>query len=416
MESQPWISTRVKDRMKNLACSSFVLVACGAICSRLSHSPALFTYSVKILRRLTIILYQERKKTNRPPLDTLKMEVKRAQRMSQSPRSSWGLKAGVLLLSNVLLAFAAADPSARFLGATSNNFIASGRARRSAPLGSSILTGLNKKYSKRLCLSTRGGSQDPSSGNIPPPPQYQSPGYQNQPPQQQQQQRAPPPPQPQYQQQQYEQDPDQPPPLQEETFQEKIDSWRTYQMEHAAEQRSSQDPRDTLGRMKLLTSVSKGSRAVTFFILMWRDIHLYEVVDQKFKGTLRFMGVLPLTILFIANMAGVVASVTSSGHSAKKRLKAILNLDKLMEVFLILSYICKLIFSTSKLVPREIYISCILHSVFFLIQCQTVTRFVWYVLQVKQHLKSNCIIDSFAGLLPLKNSGKCAVTLVSAFS
>ena len=148
-------------------------------------------------------------------------------------------------------------------------------------------------------------------------------------------------------------------------------------MEHAEEQRSSSDPRDTLGRMKLLTSVSKGSRAITFFILMWRDVHLYEVVDQKFKGTLRFMGVLPLTILFIANLAGVVASVTTPGHASKKRLKAILNLDKLMEIFLILSYIFKLIFSTSNLVPREIYISCILHSVFFIIQCQTVTRFVW---------------------------------------
>jgi len=129
--------------------------------------------------------------------------------------------------------------------------------------------------------------------------------------------------------------------------------------------------------MKLLTSVSKGSRAITFFILMWRNVHLYEVVDQKFKGSLRLIGVFPLTILFVANLAGVVASITSAGHSSKKRLKAILNLDKLMEVFLILSNIFKLLFSTSNLVPRELYISQILHSVFFIIQCQTVTRFVW---------------------------------------
>lgn len=331
------------------------------------------------------------------------MELKREQRaMSHTNRSPWGVKAGMLLLllSNMTLLFASANPSSHFMGSASNSFGASARARRSAPLGGSILSGLNKKSSKHLCLSLRGGSQDPSSGNIPPPPQYQAPGYQDQPPHQQQQQQAPPPPQPQYLQQEYQQDVGQPPPLQEETFQEKIDTWRTYQLEHAAEQRSSQDPRDSLGRMKLLTSVSKGSRAVTFFILMWRDIHLYEVADQKFKGTLRFMGVLPLTILFIANMAGVVASVTSAGHSAKKRLKAILNLNKLMEVFLILSYICKLIFTTSKLVPREIYISCILHSVFFIIQCQTVTRFVWYVLQVKHHLEAKCIIRFCEGLLP----------------
>lgn len=89
------------------------------------------------------------------------------------------------------------------------------------------------------------------------------------------------------------------------------------------------------------------------------------------------MGVMPLTFLFVANMAGAVASITSAGHSSKKRLKAILNLNKLAEVLLILWHVGKLIFSTSNLVPREIYISNILHSVFFILQCQAVTRFVW---------------------------------------
>lgn len=89
------------------------------------------------------------------------------------------------------------------------------------------------------------------------------------------------------------------------------------------------------------------------------------------------MGVMPLTFLFVANMAGAVASITSAGHSSKKRLKAILNLNKLSEVLLILWHVRKLIFSTSNLVPREIYISNILHSVFFILQCHAVTRFVW---------------------------------------
>ena len=110
---------------------------------------------------------------------------------------------------------------------------------------------------------------------------------------------------------------------------------------------------------------------------MWRNVHLYEVVDAKYKGATRYLGVFPLTFLFIANMAGVVASVSSAGHSSKKRLKAILNLNKLVEVFLIVTQVGKLLFSTSNLVPRELYIANILHSVFFILQCQTVTRFVW---------------------------------------
>jgi hypothetical protein len=110
---------------------------------------------------------------------------------------------------------------------------------------------------------------------------------------------------------------------------------------------------------------------------MWRNVHLYEVVDAKYKGTIRYMGVFPLTFLFIANMAGVVASISSAGHSSKKRLKAILNLNKLVEVFLIFGYVFRLLFDSSNMVPREIYIASILHSMFFIVQCQATTRFVW---------------------------------------
>lgn len=246
--------------------------------------------------------------------------------------------------------------------------------------------------STRILLSLRGGSTDPSSSeNYPPSQQYQAQEYQ-----QQQQPHPewdqPPGPPPGYDEYQQQTSPtnenvmaEEPPAIPntgedvpfQEAFQDRIDNWRTYQLEHAEEQRSSLSPRDEQGRMKLLTSATKATRAFTFFLLMWRNVHLYEVVDQKLKGYLRYAGVFPLTFLFIANMAGVVASLTSSSHSSKKRLKAILNLDKLMELYLIVWHIGKLLFSTSNLVPREIYISHILHSVFFVIQCQTVTRFVW---------------------------------------
>jgi succinate dehydrogenase hydrophobic anchor subunit len=160
-----------------------------------------------------------------------------------------------------------------------------------------------------------------------------------------------------------------------ETVQERVDYWRTQQRQQAAANMYS--PRDEKGRMKLLTSVGKGSRALIFFVLMWRDVHLYEVADQLKSGLTRLFFVIPLAVLFIANMAGAVASITSPSQSAKKRLKAILNLDKLLEVLLIVFYFLRLTIAPSKYTPREIYISNTLHSVFFILQCQAFTKMSW---------------------------------------
>jgi hypothetical protein len=161
----------------------------------------------------------------------------------------------------------------------------------------------------------------------------------------------------------------------QESVQDRADEWRSQQREYAESLRDS--PRDEKGRFKLLTSVGKGSRALIFFVLMWRDIHLYEIADQASSGFARLLLVVPLTLLFVANLAGAVASITSPSHSAKKRLKAILNLDKLLEVFLIVFYLIRLTVAPSKYTPREIYISCTLHSVFFIIQSQAFTRLSW---------------------------------------
>lgn len=208
------------------------------------------------------------------------------------------------------------------------------------------LTQKNGLLPHRIALSTiRGGYSDQSPGDgVSASGTCASQEYQMPPPQ------APQP-------QQYGYPTDQEPPNKgenvpfEETFQQKVDTWRQYQMEHAEEQRSSLSPRDGQGRMKLLTSVGKGSRAITFFIcksihflkfmagyginlpfsafkVMWRNVHLYEVVDSRYKGSVRYMGVFPLTFLFIANLAGVVASVSSAGSSSKKRLKVRWPTDK----------------------------------------------------------------------------------------
>jgi hypothetical protein len=137
--------------------------------------------------------------------------------------------------------------------------------------------------------------------------------------------------------------------------------------------------RDAQGRVKLLTHVGRGSRALIFFVLMWRDVHLYEVADQTYKGLFRLVTVIPLVLLFISNLAGAVTSITSPSHSAKKRLKAILNLDKLVEMLIIVFNFGRLTIFPSQYTPREIYIANTLHSVFFILQSQAFTRLTWCV-------------------------------------
>ena len=166
----------------------------------------------------------------------------------------------------------------------------------------------------------------------------------------------------------------------QESIQDRHDKWRSAQIERYANLTPEQEynPRDEQGRMKLLSSVSKGSRAFIFFVLMWRDIYLFEVTDLSIKGSLRKMitrGL--LTTVFLGNLAGVVTSVTSQGHSAKNRLKAILNLDKVVETALLIWNLGRVTLFPSKYVPREIFVAGILHSVLFLIQCQAFTRVNW---------------------------------------
>eukprot|EP00980_Cylindrotheca_fusiformis_P018505 scaffold6124_cov122-Cylindrotheca_fusiformis.AAC.24 len=164
-----------------------------------------------------------------------------------------------------------------------------------------------------------------------------------------------------------------------EPVQDRLDKWRNEQME---QQRSmsaheSESLRDAEGRLKLMATVGTASRALIFFVLMWRDIVLYEMADKALKGTFRLFAVVPLSVLFLANLAGVVATCTTGGPKTKKRLKAILNLDKLVEIELLLWYLLRLTLFPSRGVPREMYVASILHSFFFLVQCQSFTRITW---------------------------------------
>lgn len=207
--------------------------------------------------------------------------------------------------------------------------------------------------------------------------------------------------------------------LMHETVQERLDSWKQKQMEFYAASHNHADAVavDEYGRKNLLASVSKGSRAIVFVLLLFRNMHWYELADQKHSGMRRLFLVVPVCLLFIGNLAGVVSSITSPSSSTKKRLKviirrqkllpanvrvlqtfclayyeqhsfihflscttvpkAILNLDKLVEAVLILFSFLRLTILPSPYTTREIYIASIFHSLFFIIQCQAFTKLSW---------------------------------------
>jgi hypothetical protein len=160
----------------------------------------------------------------------------------------------------------------------------------------------------------------------------------------------------------------------QETVQERLDQWRSVQMANSAQYQTSLH--DDQGRMKLLTSVGKGSRASIFFFLMWRDVSLYETASVR-SNLSRMVLSVPLIFLFIGNMAGAIVSLTSPSQATKKRLKAILNLDKLVEMLLLVYSVIRLTVWPSRYTPREVYIGNCLHSAFFLLQCQGFTRLSW---------------------------------------
>ena len=141
--------------------------------------------------------------------------------------------------------------------------------------------------------------------------------------------------------------------------------------------------RDEDGKIKILASVSWGSITMFFFILMWHAVHHYELADQTFNGATRLFMVLPPVVLFLGNMAGCVGSIMSNGALGKKRMKAILNLNKLVEVSLMAYNVMRLVLVPSKFVMREVYVGRTLSNFLFLIQCQLFTKVTWNAAQLK---------------------------------
>ncbi|KAL7570073.1 hypothetical protein ACA910_017106 [Epithemia clementina (nom. ined.)] len=172
-------------------------------------------------------------------------------------------------------------------------------------------------------------------------------------------------------------------PFPPETVQQQVERWKTQQREQAVLTSQDIPNRGQEGAVSLVATVSKGARCMVFMIQMWRNLHLFETADQVFSSkktsnALRSLLVTPMVFLFVANLGGAMASLSSTTTAAKKRrLKAILNVDKMVELILICYYAIRLTIAPSRYTSREVYISNIFHSVLFFLQCNSFTRVSW---------------------------------------
>lgn len=163
------------------------------------------------------------------------------------------------------------------------------------------------------------------------------------------------------------------------SFEERTAAWREHQQKLAESQTAEQaaSSTDEQGRLKLIATVSKGSISFFFFMLMWRSIHHYEMADMSFQGLIRVIFVLPTVALFVGNMLGCVAALSPPNPKTKKRLKLILNYNKVVEIVLFVYHVIRLTVAPSQRVIREIYVGRTLSNFLFLIQCQLFTKVTW---------------------------------------
>jgi len=183
-------------------------------------------------------------------------------------------------------------------------------------------------------------------------------------------------------------------------FEDEVAAWRHQQMQRsqqyhnvareAAERLGYDNPDlvadqmlpqvDEKGRMTLIqTSVAKSSLAFWFFILMWRSVMLYELADSA--KVARVFLVTPPVLLFVGNMIGCVLaimSVTGAPQSTiKKRLKALLNMNKLLELIMFVYHFIRLTIWPNRYVPKELYVGRIIHNVLYTVASQTFTKVTW---------------------------------------
>jgi hypothetical protein len=135
------------------------------------------------------------------------------------------------------------------------------------------------------------------------------------------------------------------------------------------------------GTQSLLAMINKPMIVAWFFILIFRDMNLYELADQVTSG--RMMLVFPILLLAMMNMTGFVTGLLAPNLS-KTRLKLFLNLNKLAELLLLGYNMMRLILLPSMWTPREDYIGRIFVNLAFLIQHQVCTSAQWGSLGMKK--------------------------------
>lgn len=194
----------------------------------------------------------------------------------------------------------------------------------------------------------------------------------------------------------------------EQSFEERIQQWREFQQQKQREQTPLQQASSTddQGRLKLIASVSKGSIAFFFFLLMWRSLSHYELADNlPFKGLTRLVFVVPSVFLFLSNLLGAFTASGFSGisrdyssqHKKKVLLKKILNYNKMIEIVLFAYNVLRLTVFTSKTMIREVYVGRTISNFLFLVQLQLFTKVTWDGLKMSDGLSSG---SSAAGTMP----------------
>ena len=163
-------------------------------------------------------------------------------------------------------------------------------------------------------------------------------------------------------------------------FEDHVAAWRQSQSQLHTEESIRPSTVDEQGRTKLITPhiLSKASLSMWFFILMWRAMAHYEMVDVP-SMVWRQVAIIPPAILFVANMVGFVLTVTtpSALRSTKLKFKALLNLNKLVEILLIIYYFLRLTILPNPFVQKEIYVGKMLYCVMYLVFSQGLTKVSW---------------------------------------
>lgn len=131
---------------------------------------------------------------------------------------------------------------------------------------------------------------------------------------------------------------------------------------------------------KVMRSVGNTGVAVLFMVLTVRTTHLYELADQVPGVVQRYSLVTPVAALFLSNIVGLASSLAmtfSPQSRMKNRLKVIMVINAVSEVFMLAYNMLQLLLGRTSWVPKDVYIGRILANVWFFVVISTFARTRW---------------------------------------